>query len=229
VRALVVGNGNDFDPGFVGQRFRERGYVFSECHRERPDEWPSLDGVDVVLLLGSEWNVYNTETAPLVEAEAALVRAAVGRDVPLFGICFGAQVIAHALGGEVTRTDRPEIGWYEIEPVDGCPPEISAGPWIEWHHDVFTLPEGFVELARTAAGPQVVRRGRVLGTQFHPECTETMLAGWLRQGGAEQHRAHGGEPADFLAQTRVETERSRPNAAALVDWFLREVAASPPG
>lgn len=224
MRGLVVGNGNDFDPGFVGQRLREHGYAFAECHRERPDEWPPLDGIDLVLLLGSEWHVYDAATADLVEAEAQVVRDAIVADVPVLGICFGGQVIAHALGGEVTRTDRYEIGWYEVEPLAGAPGDFVAGPWVEWHDDVFSVPEGFDVLARTESGPQLVRGGRVVGTQFHPECTETMLAGWLRQGGAEQYRAYGRDPSQFLAETRANTGFSRPNAAALVDWFVREVA-----
>jgi len=222
VRALVIGNAADLDLGFVGQRLREHGYVFTECHREHPGEWPGLDGVQLVFSLGSEWNVYNEATAPLVEAEAELMRRAVDTDVPLLAICFGAQVLAHALGGTVTRAVRPEIGWYQLDGAgigSGDAP-VAAGPWMEWHDDVFTVPPGFEELASTAAGPQLIRGGRALGTQFHPEVTETMLARWLRCGGAEQYRSYGGQPAELLAETRANVERSRPNAESLVDWFL---------
>ena len=225
MRALVVGNGNDFDPGYVGQRFREHGYAFTECHREHPAEWPALDGFDLVLTLGSEWNVYRPDTAELVEAEAALVREVLARRVPLFAVCFGAQVLSHALGGTVSRLDEPEIGWVPIEPLDGCPPEAVAGPWIEWHYDTFTVPDGYAELARTGAGPQLLREPRVLATQFHPECTETMLTRWMRMGGAEQLCAAGGDPAALVAETREKTEVSSANAYALVDWYLRTVAS----
>ena len=224
MRALVVGNGNDFDPGFVGQRLREHGYAFVECHRERPDEWPPLAGIDLVLLLGSEWHVYDAATADLVEAEAQVVRDAIAADVAILGICFGGQVISHALGGQVARTDRYEIGWYELEPLAGAPGPFVAGPWVEWHDDVFSVPEGFDVLARTDSGPQLVRGRRVVGTQFHPECTETMLASWLRRGGAEQYRDRGGDPAAFLAATRENTEISRVHAELLVDWFVEDVA-----
>jgi hypothetical protein len=67
-----------------------------------------------------------------------------------------------------------------------------------------------------------------VGTQFHPEATETMIAGWLAAGGAEQHRRYGGDPAQLMAATRANVERSQPNAAALVDWFLDEVVRSTP-
>ena len=96
---------------------------------------------------------------------------------------------------------------------------------MEWHDDVFTAPEGFDVLATTAAGPQLIRGGRCLGTQFHPEATETMVRGWLDGGGAEQYRARGGDPDELLAATRANVERSRPAAEALVDWFLDDVAA----
>ena len=178
-----------------------------------------------MLTLGSEWNVYRQETAASVSAEADLVRQVVAAEVPLFAICFGAQVLAHACGGQVTPTPTPEIGWFDVD-LDGTrgTSGVAAGPWVQWHYDVFTLPDGFEELARTTVGPQLIRSGRTLGTQFHPEATETMLRRWLGMGGAEQVRQHGGDPAELLALTRTNVERSQPNAAALVDWFLSDVA-----
>jgi len=237
VRALVIGNGSDFDPGFVGQRLREHGYVFQEVHRDGADPWPTLDGVELVLSLGSEWNVYDPAIADVVAAEAAYTRDIVGASVALFAICYGAQMLAHALGATVERIADPEIGWFELAATDAGAglvgddagdsadaPPLAAGPWMEWHHDGFEVPAGFRELARTDAGPQLIVGHRTLATQFHPEATAATVADWLRKGGAEQFRHHGGEPTELLAQTRANVELSRPNAAALVDWFLTEVA-----
>ena len=81
---------------------------------------------------------------------------------------------------------------------------------MEWHDDVFTVPEGFDVLASTPAGPQLVAGRRVVGTQFHPEATETMVRDWIEHGGAEQYRARGGDPDELLAETRANTARSRP-------------------
>ena len=221
VRALVVGNGDDLDAGFVGHRLREHGYAFTECHREHPDRWPALDGVDLVLTLGSEWNVYRAETAQPVEAEAALLRKVVAEARPLIAICFGAQVLSHALGGTVTRMAEPEIGWFDL---DVTAPDVPAvGPWLEWHDDSFTVPEGFDELARTDAGPQLILGRHVVGTQFHPEATETMVARWMGLGGAEQVRAHGTDPDELLAATRHHVATSDTRAGDLVDWFLRRL------
>jgi GMP synthase-like glutamine amidotransferase len=216
---VVIGNRGGLDAGFVGNHLRTRGYRFTEGH------WPTLDGLDLVLLLGSEWNVYRPATAALVAAEAAYVREAVTRQVPLLGICFGAQVLSHALGGTVSRTPDPEIGWYE--PVLGAgAPAIAQGPWMEWHDDVFTVPEGFDVLATTPTGPQLVAGRRAVGTQFHPEATETMVRDWIEHGGAEQYRSRGGDPDRLLAETRANTARSRPAAEGLVDWFLEHTGAT---
>ncbi|CAN5847072.1 type 1 glutamine amidotransferase [soil metagenome] len=219
MRALVVGNGAEMDSGFIGHRLRQHGYAFTELPREHPEEWPGLDGAELVLTLGSEWNVYRPETAALVEAEAALIRDVVTAGLPLIAICFGAQVLSHALGGTVTRTPDPEIGWFELDVDTGVP---AGGPWMEWHDDVFTVPEGFAELARTPVGPQLIRTRRVLASQFHPEATETMIARWLAEGGAEQLRSRRGDPDELLAQTRANVVTSRHRAADLVDWFLSE-------
>jgi len=225
MRAVVVGNRDGLDPGFVGNHLRARGFRFTEAHREHPADWPDLAGVDLVLTLGSEWHVYRSDTAALVAAEVAFVRDVVARQVPLLGICFGAQVMAQALGGEVARAVEPEIGWYEPVLAPGAP-AAAAGPWMEWHDDVFTVPEGFDVLATTPAGPQLVAGRRAVGTQFHPEATETMVRDWIEHGGAEQCRARGGDPDRLLAETRANTTRSRPAAESLVDWFLQHTAAT---
>ena len=203
--------------GFVGGHFRRRGYQFIEGQREHSSDWPSLDGIDLVLTLGSEWNVYRPETTRSVMAEAALVRDVLERGIPLFAICFGAQVLCHALGATVTSAPTPEIGWFTLA-VDG--PPIAAGPWMESHEDVFTAPPGFDVLARTDACVQLIHGPRTVGTQFHPEATETIVRDWIEHGGAEAYRRLGGDPDGLLAETRQHVARSRPAAEGLVDWFL---------
>ena len=121
-----------------------------------------LDGVDLVLPLGSDWSVYADHVADQVAAECGLLTAAHHRAIPILGICFGGQLLAHALGGSVGPIDRPEIGWCE-------------GPWAQWHLDGFVVPPGAVELARSPSGPQAFLIGRTLGLQFHPEVDESIM------------------------------------------------------
>lgn len=227
VRALMIANANDADPGYVGERFRFHGYSFDECHRESPAEWPSLDGHDLVLLLGSEWSVYWPAVADSVQAEVAVVREAASRDVPVFGICFGTQVMAHALGGTVEKARDAEIGWMNI--VSDEPMVIAEGPWMQWHYDVVTVPGGATELARSSVGPQAWQLGRMFSTQFHPEATETMLRRWATGFGADELERIGSSPDELLANARAAVPESRPNADRIVDWFCESVVGKSSG
>ena len=221
MRALLIANREDADSGFVGFRFRHHGYSFDECHREDPGGWPALDGHDLVLLLGSEWSVYWPHVEGEVRAETDLIREAHSRRVPMFGICFGNQSMAHALGGTVERGREPEIGWCDI--VSDDPLHIAEGPWMQWHSDVVTVPPHAAELARSGVGPQAWRLGRSFAVQFHPEATETVLARWTSLGGGEL-AAMGSSPDELMELTRKHVADSRPRAEALVDWFLEAIA-----
>lgn len=225
MRALLIANAVDADTGFVGARLRRHGFAFTECHRERPTEWPDLDGHDLVVLLGSEWSVYWPDVAANVAAESALIREAQHRGVPQFAICFGSQVVAHALGGTAERGPVAEIGWYDVIADD--PAVIAPGPWMQWHADVVTLPPDAEEMARSEVGPQAWRLGRTFCTQFHPEATESMLARWCAGGGAEELARAGSSAEQMMDETRRNVALSRKHSDRLVDWFLEQVANGP--
>jgi GMP synthase-like glutamine amidotransferase len=221
VRALTIANSSDADTGLIGDRFREHGYSFDECLREHPGDWPDLDGHDLVLLLGSEWSVYWPEVADKVQAEVALLHEAERRGIPVFGICFGNQVMAHAFGGSVFKAEVAEIGWQDIE--TDVPDVIAAGPWMEWHYDVVSLPPGATEMARTAAGPQAWVRGRMFSTQFHPEVHEGVIRRWATGFGAQELERIGSSPEELIAATRAAVGVSKVNAERLVDWFCESI------
>ena len=225
MRALLIANAADADGGFVADRFREHGYSFTECHREAIGEWPQLDGQELVLTLGSEWSVYWPHLADEVAAEASVIRAASAAGVPIYGICYGNQIMAHALGGTVERARQPEIGWHQV--VTEIPDSMSEGPWMQWHYDVVTVPADATELARSSVGPQAWRAGRSFCTQFHPEATETMIRRWaLSEGGSAELLKHSMKPEELIEQTRRNVADSEPAADHLVDWFLERVAGS---
>ncbi len=226
MRALLVANSDDCDAGFSGERFRHHGYSFVECHRERPAGWLSLDAVDLVVLLGSEWSVYWTHLTDTVAAELALIREAQQREVPIYGICYGAQTIAAALGGTVERAREPEIGWYDNIESD-LPEFIAPGPWMQWHSDSVTAPPGADELARSPLCVQAYRLGRTFATQFHPEVTEAMVTRWATDG-AETLKARGSSADELRAETSRNVIESRPNAERMVDWFVERVVGAEP-
>jgi GMP synthase-like glutamine amidotransferase len=217
---LLIANDDDADPGVIGRLACEAGYRFELLSREEPAGWPDLDGVDLVLSLGSEWSVYWDHVSESVAAEAALLVAAHRAGLPVLGICFGAQIVAHALGGTVSRASFAEIGWYEIH--SSFPDVVAPGPWFEWHVDTFAVPAGATELARSAVGPQAFRIGRTVAVQFHPEIEESILRRWV-SGGKSALDTAGVAVDELIASTRAHVDANAERAAVLFSSFCRDV------
>ena len=219
----MVGNRGDADPGLVGSRLSELGFSLEENQREYPREWKSLAGMDLLVLLGSEWSVYWEANAKEVAAEADLVRSAAARGVPVFAICFGAQLVSHAFGGTVSRSPTPEIGWHAVSSVEY--PELLAHTWLQWHYDVFSVPNGFRAIATNDIGPQAMIGNRVLATQFHPEATLGIISRWSTGTGITELRKIGVDPRRLVEDSTARLADVAPSAVRLVDWFLEETSS----
>jgi GMP synthase-like glutamine amidotransferase len=218
-----LANRGDADPGFVGEHLRAAGYDFTRCNRETPGDWPDLDGIGLVLALGSDWSVYWPHISTEVGAESALLAAAHDRGLPVFGICFGAQLLAHTLGGTVARAPEPEIGWFDVD--SAVPAVAGGGAWFQWHADRFTVPPAAVRLGSSPRAEQAFRIGRTLALQFHPEVDVSIVTRWCTDGAGELAR-NGLDAENILLRTTREVERTRSDAGSLVTWFLEDVAGS---
>ncbi len=224
MRALVLGNDGDSDAGFIGARAEHHGYALTTVVREQPESWPALDGFDLVISLGSEWSVYWDHVQPQVQPELSLLRDAADRDLPVFGICFGSQLLAAAHGGTVTKSATPEIGWYEVESTGIGQDILARGPWFQWHDDHWTLPPAATLLAKNTNANQAFRIGRSFATQFHPELNEKMLRSWLAGGGAAIMTERGLDVDALLDKTLRTTDDAENRAADLFDRFLTVIA-----
>lgn len=180
------------------------------------------DPYDLVVLMGSPWSVYEDRVQGWLGPEFDFVRSRLAAGVPMLGICFGAQTMSAALGGEVRRAARPEYGWTE---VGSATEHIAEGPWFQFHHDEFTLPPGSLELARNESGVQAFRTGRALATQFHPEMTGDLLASWCDlEDGAKELVDAGHDPGRLIEESRLLEIASQPALEQMLDWFLDDVA-----
>jgi GMP synthase-like glutamine amidotransferase len=223
VRALVLKPHEFSYPGLVGEAATERGIELVEHVASEDERIPELDGFDLLVCMGAPWSVYGDEVVPWIGTALERFRSAVERDVPVLGICFGAQAFAEALGGKVRRAPATEVGWHEVETDDAA--IVPSGPWFMWHSDTFSLPPGARELARTSVGPQAFALGPHLCVQFHPEITPAILDAWVEHDDGD-FRRNGVDPASTLAQTRKEIERARERARALLDRVVNS-AGSP--
>ena len=229
-RLLVIGHDYLVTAGSIEGRFAERGYEIDSLQVVPSDrfadpgvdvDFPDPRGFDAVLVLGARWSAYSDAVASWVKPELELLRTADETGIPVFGICFGGQLLAQAHGGEVVASRVPEIGPHVVY---GVPP--VAGIWTQWHYDRFVPPVEATVVGANAMAPQAFVLRRNLAVQFHPEIDAGSLAGWLEEGGAENARALGLDPDVMLEHVRSLDADTRPRAAALVDYFLDEVAAT---
>ena len=211
--AVVVVEHQEDDPaGLIGEWLDVRGIAWAVVHAGDPPPDPATPAA--VISLGSSHSAYAPEPE-WIARHAALLRAALAADTPVLGVCFGAQALALAGGGEVARAPEPEVGWVEPESDH---PELR-GPWLAWHSDsIIAAPPAAVELARSPAALQAFRLGRSLAVQFHPEVTPAIWGDWTSSE-PEFARRHAGDPERFAAGIAARAVELRARVFALLDWW----------
>ncbi len=137
---------------------------------------PGIAGLDLVVALGGPMSVNDEAVLPWLVDEKRFLRDAIAAGVPVLGICLGAQLIASALGARVYPGRHREIGWFDIEGIDGPGDRFRLprrATVFHWHGETFELPPGAIHLARSRGCEyQAFQIGRrVIGLQFHLETT----------------------------------------------------------
>lgn len=215
------------DYGYVASYLSELGHtvIHHDVLKATPEHdgflpantnFPSLDGIDSVIIFGSFTHAYAENTRDWVEIEMDFIREIRERGMPYLGICFGAQLLAEVLGGRTIKADRMEAGLITIDTTAGCP--TAPGPWFSWHNDKVELPDDVEILAQTDIAPQVFKSGNSLGVQFHPEVTKELMEEWLRVGGAELTGKL--TPDEFRRQWDASEKYAQAHGRELIDWFL---------
>jgi GMP synthase (glutamine-hydrolysing) len=235
-RVLFIQHQDECPPGHVGHRLTERG-ARVEVVRADASRLPDPTPFDLIVPLGSYESAHDT-SVPYVDSEAELLATAVHAGIPVFGICFGAQLLSRVLGGLVQpASDGPEIGWLDLDTrVDeqgqghhGSPGDrtlVEPGPWLVWHVDVMTAPPGAWELARTGVGTQAFVHGPHVGVQFHPEALPHSIEAWTRDY-RQMLLDQGTDPERFLAQSHRGARQARRRGRALADRVVDRMATAP--
>jgi GMP synthase (glutamine-hydrolysing) len=171
------------DPMLKDAGFRIRYVNFGR----NPDQRPSLEKYAALIVLGGPMNSHQIDTYPNLITEVDVIREAVAKDMSVLGICLGAQLLAKALGGNVTRNSVREIGWYDVELTEHGKTDPVLAKFaptqsvFQWHEDGIGLPDGAIHLASSAASAvQAFRYGEhVYGFQFHLEADDSLIERWL--------------------------------------------------
>jgi GMP synthase-like glutamine amidotransferase len=224
MRVIVIRHHGIDDAGYIAAAFAARGAELSAHLYPKGGPLPSLDGADHVIILGAVWSVYEQSIGGWIGAELDWIRAADAAGIPVLGICFGAQSLTAALGGQVERAPRIEIGWTTIETLD--PDLVDEGPWLEFHGDRCLPPPEACVLARNDLCVQAFSIGPHLAVQFHPEVDAAQLSRWLTEDCRAEAERAGQDPDKLVAQTKAEEPYAAERADRLVAAALRIAAAA---
>ncbi len=192
MNVLIIKNVTVEGPGTIADHFTVADIPASVVDLERGDPLPEPGPYSHIVVMGGPMAVYEMDRTPYLHDEARLIEQAIKADKRVLGVCLGAQMLAHVLGGRVYPGGQKEIGWYEVALTDEgiadpCMAELRSGgsrsaQVFQWHGDTFDLPQGAVRLASSELYPnQAFRYGKgVYALQFHIEVNPGIVSGWLR-------------------------------------------------
>ena len=174
--------------GTLNPALKQQGLRIRYVNFERdPNATPSIDKYNGLIVLGGYMGVYEADQYTHIKTEMKLIEEALKKDVPVLGICLGAQILAHVLGSEVRKAPEKEMGWYDIELTTAGEnaPLLShfkkTEKIFQMHGDTFDIPKSCEHLATSKLCPaQAFSYGRkAYGLQFHLEVDEAMISRWL--------------------------------------------------
>lgn len=203
--ALVIEHDPTIHLGNLEPVLLERGFEITVVDARSADfSALSVTEADLVIVLGNDSGVYEQDKLPYISAEQAWVAQRLGAHAPTLGVCFGAQIMAGALGSKVYAGPDVELGFKNIEPTEAgkdSPVRFFANvPVMQWHGDTFELPEEATRLAQssTYANQAFALGDWGLAIQFHPEMTPAMHQTWLADGSRTLEKL--GVPAESLEE-----------------------------
>lgn len=228
MRALALRNVSVESPGAFGEFLTRNGFTIDDVDLSKGEPCPATaEGYAVTLIMGGPMNVYEEEKFPFLAAELRLLQDAIGKNRKVIGFCLGGQMIARALGAQVTKNPVKEIGWLPVtlteeakrEPLlAGLPETLTV---FQWHGDTFAIPKGAAHLAQSAdCANQAFRHGNMLALQFHPEVEEADVRGWSDEYAGELLRERGARGKEQLG---AETRRACPRMLKNRDVFYQNL------
>jgi len=192
MNVLFVKNVTAEGPGTLEDHLRTKNASVTSIDLEQGQSLPDIQRYSHVVILGGPMAVYEMDRTVYLRDEAAYIEQAIKAGKHVLGVCLGAQLLAHVLGGRVYPGKQKEIGWHDVDVTDEgmqdpCMAKLAAentriAQVFQWHGDTFDLPQGAVRLASSSLYPNQAFRysDRVYALQFHIEVTPAIVTGWLR-------------------------------------------------
>lgn len=170
---------------YLGTWLTNHRIPFVIYNADKEKKFPSsVEGYSALAVMGGGMSAND----PLLTNRQAeiLILQAIHFDIPVIGHCLGGQLMSKALGGKITKSPKPEIGWQPIQYIDneltkqwfGDDPTDTV---IHWHYDTFSIPTGATLLASSDSCPnQAFSIGKHLAMQFHIEIDIPKIYSWVK-------------------------------------------------
>ena len=175
-------------PGIFRDFFNADSFSVDTIHLDQGESIPDLRDYDALWVMGGPMDVWEEQKYPWLRSEKSAIRAAIRNfNIPFVGICLGHQLLADALGGEVSMSKEPEVGMMNVELTSqgkldphllGLPDPLKC---FQWHSASITrVPEQLNVLASSQVCPiQALGNGHsVISIQFHIEITRDTVSEW---------------------------------------------------
>ncbi|WP_320674541.1 type 1 glutamine amidotransferase [Prochlorococcus sp. MIT 1341] len=207
-------------PGLFSIIAREFGIDISVYRLDKSSQLPIISDIDSLLILGGPMSVMDRDKSKYlwIDNEINLIKQVLLKQIPFVGVCFGAQLLAYASGGNVetliTEEKRvnPEVGWSPVFPLHPQPDEplleYLKEPMqvLHWHEDRILLPKSASLLASSSrCREQLFRIGpNAYGLQFHAEIYGDMVEEWIREDSEFIYQAMGRDARSVLYEQQRE-------------------------
>ncbi len=209
---LIEHDPEDFSRTNISLWAAKKGYRVNQTYVCNNEELPPVDSFDWLMVMGGSQQAWDEGASPWLQEEKAFLSDTLAAGKIILGICFGAQLLAEALGGKLFPNPQKEIGWHEVSLTregqesflfQDIPSDFVT---FHWHSDHFSLPRSCTRLAGSKAteNQAFVDQDRPLvGLQFHPEYTRDMVTYFAREHSQDwTSDAHISTKDEVLARTK---------------------------
>lgn len=186
-KILIITHDSHEGPGSLETFLESTGIDIKTINLHKGDGLPDdPSSADAIVSMGGPMSVHDEELYPFLRQEKDFLMQAIETNIPILGICLGAQLIASACHAAVLKAKVNELGWGKVSITDEGKQDIlfqglsQTLRVFQRHEDVFEIPEGATLLATSQSCPnQAFRYRNAYGLQFHVEVTKDMLTEWL--------------------------------------------------